>query len=151
MYIVQKPVGRLIEARMGSPLTAGDVDNVIQHMRLNILSIPGRVVCVGDFTQLEELPPESMASFTALLTRDNPRVERSGFLISRKMSKLGLQIEQIIETAGGPHRKTFDDKDALAKWLGNVLTEEERASLKMFLSKTGAPIATSPGAKKTIE
>lgn len=136
MYIVEKHAGRLIETRLGSPLTRADVESTIQHVRLNILALPGKAVCCADLTQLDALPPDAIELFLAMFTRDNPRIERSAFLLARAGTALGLQLMRMFRQAGSPARMTFDDKAELATWLAEVLIPAERLRLNEFLATT---------------
>ncbi len=133
MHIVEKHTGRLIEARLGTPLSRVDIENVIQQVRMNIVASPAKVVCCVDLTQLSALPPDAIELFLAMFTRDNPRIERSGFLLNRVGTALGMQVARMIRQAGSVARMTFEDPPALAAWLAEVLSPAERARLTEFL------------------
>lgn len=36
MFMVDKKVGRIVEARIASPLSADDIDDIIQRVRMNV-------------------------------------------------------------------------------------------------------------------
>lgn len=140
MYIVEKRAGRLIESRLGSPLSRVDIENVVQHVRMNVIASPAKVVCCVDLTQLDALPADAIELFLAMFTRDNPRIERSAFLLNRVGTALGLQLARMIRQAGTVARMTFEDRSELATWLEDVLIPVERARLKEFLGSIDSAV-----------
>jgi hypothetical protein len=137
MFMVDKKVGRLIEARIASPLSEDDIQDIVQRVRMNVLSMPGKVICCADLTQLDAIPRESVDSFIQLFTRDNSKVERSAFLLSRSLGALGMQMQRMIRSAGNSSRMTFDDARALQEWLAPALTSPEKARLQAFFEGAG--------------
>lgn len=137
MFMVDKKVGRIVEARIASPLSADDIDDIIQRVRMNVLSMPGKVICCADLTRLDAIPRESVDAFIQLFTRDNSKVERSAFLLSRSLGALGMQMQRMIRSAGNPSRMTFDDARALLDWLAPALTPAERSHLQAFFASAG--------------
>src|SRR5262245_2526086 len=77
MYTVERIEGRLIEARIASPLGAQDVDGIIQSVRMNVIAQSEKVICVADLTRLDGLAADAVDAFVAMFTRDNPRMDRS--------------------------------------------------------------------------
>jgi len=139
MYSIEKTKGRLILATVASPLTAGDVDGIVQRVRMNVLGQPGRVVCFADLTRLDGLPPDAVDAFVAMFTRDNPKVERSAFLLARSTSAVAIQVNRMIRAAKSPSRMAFEAVHALRSWLGEVLDAEDRRQLKEFLARPDGP------------
>ncbi|APR81273.1 Hypothetical protein A7982_06620 [Minicystis rosea] len=147
MHTIERKEGRLIEARIASPLLADEVDGIVQTTRMNVLSQPGKVVCVVDLTRLESLPDTAADAFVAMFTRDNPKVERSAFLLNRSTSSMILQVNRMIRAAKSPSRQSFEDAVALRKWLDEVLQPAERTSLRAFLDNVDRsdPVSSKRG------
>jgi hypothetical protein len=133
MFKIENRVGRLIEAQMASPLTLQDVEGIVQRVRLHVLGVQGKAVCCVDITGLDVLPPEATELFIGLFTRDNPRVERSGFLVARKLSSLGIQMDRMIRESRSVARRCFDDRGELQRFLDEVLSPAERPALRSCL------------------
>lgn len=146
MYIVERNEGRLIEARLGSPLTAAEVDGVIQSVRMYVLSQPNKVICVADLSRLETLPEAQVDAFIAMFTRDNAKVERSGMLLGRSTGTAALQINRMIRAAKSPSRQAFDDTESLRLWLEQVLRAAEKVRLREFLAQVEMP-ASPPSSR----
>ena len=142
MYTLEKNIGRLIEAQLASPITLADVENIVQRTRLHVLGAQGKAVCCVDLTQLAALPPEATDAFIALFTRDNPKVERSGFLVARRHSSIGLQMDRMIRQANNPARQSFEERHLLIQFLDEVLSPPERQRLRQFLA-VGDPFPSS--------
>ncbi|APR81274.1 Hypothetical protein A7982_06621 [Minicystis rosea] len=151
MYVIERNEGRLIEARLASPLLASEVDGVVQMVRMNVLSQPAKVVCVADLTRLEAMPSDAPDTFIAMFTRDNPKVERSAFLLSRSTTSMSLQVNRMIRAAKGSSRQAFDDAQALQKWLDEILQPAERTSLRAFLAGVDqADAVPSKGSRRPL-
>ena len=134
MFSVETIAGRLIEVRLGSPLIASEVTDVIQQVRMAVLGCPGRVVVCAELTRMLVMPPEFADQFTAMFTRDNPKVERSAFLVAFKRSGFTMQLERMVREANNPARRVFDDKGDLLAYLEPVLTPVEAQRLRSLLA-----------------
>lgn len=135
MFSVETVAGRLVEVRLGSPLAATEVADVIQRVRLAVLGCPGRVVVCAELTRMFVMPPEFADQFTAMFTRDNPRVERSAFLVAFKRSAFTMQLERMVREANNPARRVFDDKAALLAYLEPVLAPTEVQRLRSLIAQ----------------
>ena len=133
MVRVERNVGRLIEGAVATPIDIAEAESAVQRIRLTVLSAPARAICCIDATGLTLLPSQVSETFVALFTRDNPRIECSAFLLSRRASGVGLQLDRMLREAGHPARRSFDDRDTMSAWLDTMLTAEERAQLRVFL------------------
>ncbi|RYE89159.1 MAG: hypothetical protein EOO75_12295 [Myxococcales bacterium] len=139
MILVERNVGRLIEGVVATPIDVAEAEAGVQRIRLTVLSAPARAICCIDATGLKLLPSSVSETFVALFTRDNPRIECSAFLLSRRASGVGLQLDRMLREAGHPARRSFDDRDAMSAWLEPMLTIEERDRLRAFLRSRPAP------------
>ena len=138
MVRVERNVGRLIEGAVATPIGVTEAEGAVQRIRLTVLSAPARAICCIDATGLTLLPAPVSEAFVALFTRDNPRIECSAFLLSRRASGVGLQLDRMLREAGHPARRSFDDREAMGAWLDPMLTPEERAQLRRFIDRLPA-------------
>jgi len=135
MYSLAMRVGRLLEAELRAPLSQHDVEAFRQETRLALLSLPWPAVAVTILVGLEMMPVEFADKLIEMVRRDNPRIERNGMLVRRLSSGVGLQAGRIVREGLLNDRRIFDDKEALAAWLGEVLTEPEKARLAAVLAE----------------
>jgi hypothetical protein len=134
MFTVDKPVGRLIEARFASPLTLEEVQNSVKMAHALVSTAPGQVVTCTDLTELDLVPINAVDLVTDLFTRDAPKIERAGLFV--RGNTASVQMEHMIRRASLRNRKTFRDMESLEAWLGEVLNAVERARLTQFLRRT---------------
>ncbi|HEY8207831.1 MAG TPA: hypothetical protein VIG99_10150 [Myxococcaceae bacterium] len=97
-------------------------------------SHPGKLVGVGDFSRATVFSQDVAARVLGVLKADNPRIERSGILVSPS-AIFSLQIERLITAAANPARRCFHDPYDLKAHLGGILTREEHARLAQFLGE----------------
>jgi len=91
------------------------------------------VICT-DLTNARTFSPPIAARFTELMRADNPKVERSGFLLAKNAATFSLQLERMIRESKNPNRRTFSEADALEGWLSPILSFLERGLLRSFLA-----------------
>ena len=133
-------VGRLLEIDVAAGYrTVGDVDAMIGLIGAEIAALPEttRVVIAADWRPCPLFTPEVSARVMQMLSTDAVRIERSGILHSSMQPTSVLQVFRLIKETGvlGERRRIFTDVDAMASFLGEVLTDEERARLAQFLRK----------------
>jgi hypothetical protein len=133
MYTVENRVGRLVEARIASPLTHAEMEQALRRAQALVFASPGRIVSCTDITALEMIPPTAVDLLIGLFTRDAPKVERAALLLPRSKSTVAIQMEHTIRQVGVPNRMTFQDEGALQRWLGEVLTPPEQVRLTQFV------------------
>lgn len=133
MFAIENYEGRLIEARLASPFTAIEVEACIARIRALILAITQKVVFCVDTTGVAVLPPDAADKFLAMMRADNPRIERTVYLLPPQSAIVGLQIERLIRDAKNPARRTYRDIAAAEAWLNEVLSPREQERLKQFL------------------
>src|SRR5579883_873197 len=104
MWSIDHEVGRLIEVRVESPVAFEDVDPFFKRMRSLIGPMPARAIVCVDLRAARLFPPDVAEGFVGVMRGDNPRIERSGFLVSDS-ALFGLQIERMIREAGSPLRR----------------------------------------------
>jgi hypothetical protein len=137
MMKVQQTVGRLVEVRIASPVVLEDFPGLIAGLQQAMAPHPKVVFCV-DWREATVFTPEVSARFLEIMKNDNPKIERSAFLIGKK-AIFGMQLERLIASAGSPNRKTFRESFDLGVWLAHVLTPLERVRLVQFMGEYTPP------------
>lgn len=138
MFTSRNVVGRLMELRIGTPLTHEEIGELIQKQLKNIARIPGQYVSVVDLRGANVFPPDIAEKLIALMTQGNPKLERSAFLLPES-AILGLQAERAIQEGRVDKRRVFRDVEVAASWLGEILNVSERRRLREFLDEHGTP------------
>ena len=133
MMLAEMRVGRLLEVRAVLPIRLEDLPALSATMKAIYDRAPRLVVAILDARNYGLEPPEAAEHFVETIRRDNPRIERSAFLIEADQSLLGLQLERVIREAGNPNRRLFRDVAAAVAFLRPSLTIEESARLDAFL------------------
>jgi serine/threonine-protein kinase len=133
-FELENHVGRLVETRPRALRTPDDVAAFGAAMRDVTSRVAGSIVICGDFRWTKVVSQSTADAFIAMFAVFNPRVERSGVLLSPENATLNLQIERLVREAGNPSRRTFRAVPTLIAWLGEVLISAERARLAEFLS-----------------
>jgi hypothetical protein len=137
-YEFENRVGRLIEASIASTMSAEEAQQFRTKMWLTLSKLEGRAVMIGDLRQCERFSSDVDEKMTAMLKHDNPKVERTAFLV--REGPFALQIERMVAAATraaaaagrpAPARRAFRDRDKLLArdWLAEVLTVAEKARL----------------------
>jgi hypothetical protein len=139
MHEVRTIGRRLVTLRVVSPVDDQEAGDVFQGVRRAVGSLATQVVICTDLTEARTFSPPIAARFTELMRADNPKVERSGFLLAQDAATFSLQLERMIRESKNPHRRTFTDAAELERWLAPLLTVEERSHLRSFLFREPRP------------
>ena len=134
MLTVENPVGRLLELRVSSPFSLEEMGPFQTKLMRLVSSAPGNSVACTDLRGARVMPDEVAARFVTIMKADNPRMERSGFLVSES-ALFSLQIERMLREAGNPMRRTFRESHEMVAWLSELLTAAESASARDFLAQ----------------
>ncbi len=134
MISVENNEGRLIEIRSIAPITMEDTQSMVGGLMRVLTASTARFVGCGDLRRAAVVAPEITDASISLLRRENPRIERTAFLIDTTGAVLGMQLERIVREANNPARKVFRDPVALRAFLDPVLTPAERTRLETFLA-----------------
>jgi hypothetical protein len=132
MWSIHRNAGRLIEVKVVSPVTLQELQPFAQRLREVSDELPERFVGCVHLVEANIFPPDVANGFINIMQRDNPRLERSAFLIGAQ-AVFALQIERMLREADHSRRRSFRSAETLAEWLSEVLTEEEKAALHRFL------------------
>jgi hypothetical protein len=135
MMRVQMQVGRLLEVRAVLPIKLEEIPSITKSMKDIFERTTDQVVAILDARTYGVEPPEAAEHFVGSLKRDNPRIERSAFLVEPRQALLGLQLERVIREAQNPRRRLFRSVGDAVAYLEPVLTREERARLDAFLEE----------------
>lgn len=130
-------VGRLLELRAESGFrTVADVDAIFEVIRreLEKLSPLQRSVNVVDWRRCPVMSSQASERLLSMITRGNPRVERSATLVTRDSPTAVMQFVRLVRETNHPERRLFYDVDELQAWLDEVLTPEESRRLRAFLA-----------------
>ena len=135
MFTYECRVGRLVEIRLGSPLSIRDIEEMGRRARALLFARTERVVCVVDMRELSVLAPEVTDAVLSSLRAASDRVERTGVLLPMGSQALALQIERLHREAGNPNRRTFRASSDLVRFLADVVSLQERARLVAFFDE----------------
>jgi hypothetical protein len=139
-FSFENRVGRLIEVRLEGAMTDDDAQKFRTRMYLVLGNVSGRAVLLGDLQRCEMFTPEVGEKMLTMLKNDNPKVERTAFVL--RGGALALQVERIVTEASlvavrtgkvAPPRRTFRDKLMARDWLAEVLTPAERERLSIAI------------------
>ncbi|HEY8207833.1 MAG TPA: hypothetical protein VIG99_10160 [Myxococcaceae bacterium] len=135
MYSVNVKVGRLLEIRLVAPVSIEDIEKgVARIVEFLQKHHPNKLVGVGDFSHATVFPPDVASKVLEQLKVDNPRLERSGILVSQS-AFFSLQIEKLLAHAENISRRSFRDPTELKAYLAGLLTQEEQARVSQFFSE----------------
>jgi hypothetical protein len=134
--------GRFVAVRIESHLTLEGTQQFRTKMWTTLAGLTGKAVLCGDLLHAEMFSPEVAEALLTMLRTDNPKVERTGFILGS--ATFALQIERMVADAAvaaqlrgqqAPTRRTFRDPGAMRVWLEEVLAEPaERAHLAEFIA-----------------
>jgi hypothetical protein len=132
-FLVQHVCGRLVLTRPSKLRSAADVTAFGRAMKESVSSIAGSIVICGDYRETAVLTQPAADAFLGMLATFNPRIDRSAVLLASEHATFSLQIERLVREAGSPSRRTFRAASELIAWLGEVLSQAERARLVEIL------------------
>lgn len=129
--------GRVLEINVRAGYrVVSDVDDMIDMMTAEFERIPEptRIVIAADWRACRVLTPFVAERVVKMLSRSNPRVERSAILHNVDQATSVLQVLRLTREAVFSNRRVFTDERELEAWLGEILTQPERARVKALLS-----------------
>src|SRR5581483_6953141 len=100
MFSVSNHVGRLVETRVQFLASLDEVAQLGEQFREVASQLPHtQIVVCGDYRVLRVFAPDVAERFTAMLSRENARVELSALLCSPDHATSMLQIERTVKNA----------------------------------------------------
>ncbi|HTU60134.1 MAG TPA: hypothetical protein VMF89_16895 [Polyangiales bacterium] len=94
-----------------------------------------RIVTVADWRRWPIMDERAAERFAQRMSGNNPRVARSAALVSAESPIANLQFARLIRESNLDDRRMFTSAAALMTWLAEVLTPQEQARLRVFLSE----------------
>jgi len=135
VYFVENRVGKLVEIRLWSPVTAAEaLAWAADHDRV-VSAVNGPYVCIVDLFDAKVFPQDAVDAFTAVM-KDEPRLLRTGTLLSHSPTS-ALQVRRMLRETDNPVRRAFTDVPPLLEWLEPVLAQREIARLRESLAERG--------------
>jgi hypothetical protein len=141
MFGLANHAGRLLELWVESPVTEQEADRVGAELRQVFTTRADKFVIAANVVLTRTLPPAVADRFIALMRADNPRVERTGFLLAADAATFALQLERMIKEAQSPTRRSFRDPDEWHSWLAELLAPVEVRRLRQFAVERAAAAA----------
>lgn len=109
--------------------SAADVTELKARVSSAIASVgPGGVIC-ADHRFASPLTPDVADAWSAAMRRRSRAPMRVGLLLDPSNTMYNLQIERVVQCVGNPGQRLFHDLHDLREWVGEALTEQERAAL----------------------
>jgi hypothetical protein len=130
-------VGRLLEIRAISFRSVAEGVALFSLIGAELTKLPStsQVVTVTDWRYCPLMSEEAAEHALVSMTKNNPRVLRSGAIASRDSPVGVLQFLRLVRESKLETRRLFFDVDPLKTWLNEVLTEPERLRLNAFLQE----------------
>jgi len=134
MLSIDVKVGRLLEIRLVAPVTLEELEAGMARLGQLFRVRRDKLVGVGDFSHATIFPLDVANKLLEAFKFDNPRIERSGILVSSS-AIFGMQLERLLAHAENINRRTFHDPFEVKNFLGGLLTHDEHGRLAQFLSE----------------
>jgi hypothetical protein len=145
VFALRVQTGRLVELWLEAPVTRQDADGVGAQLRAILSARSDKLVVATELVLTKTLPPEVSEAFIGLMRADNPRVERSGFLIADDAATFALQLERMIKEAASSSRRVFRNPAEWQAWVAELLTPDEARRLRAFAAERAAAAAAARG------
>ena len=125
--------GRLMEINVAAGYrSVADVDAMLDLMKATIGKVPAdkRIVIFADWRKCGLFKEDVAERVTWMLTRDNPKIERSAILHSDTHTVFLLQVGRLIRDGGHADRRVFAHAQEAITYLSAKLTPAERDRLE---------------------
>jgi hypothetical protein len=132
-FIVQRKVGRLVEAKVHALLTRADVDAYSRAFAPFFGKGATPVLC-ADHRAVKIYPPVVADALVALFTGLNSVWHRAALIASPSNAVLTMQLQRVVRESEGQSRRLFVDASAAESFLQEVLAPEEKVRLRSFLA-----------------
>jgi hypothetical protein len=130
-------VGRLLEVRALAYKSSADVAALATAIGSELARVPSStpIVAATDWRHCPLMSSDVAEQAVTAMMKNNPRLLRSGALASRDSPLAMLQPSRLVRETRHESRRLFFDEDELTRWLGEVLSEPEKARLREFLQE----------------
>jgi hypothetical protein len=136
-FTLEHKVGRLVELRLEQRTTLEEAQQIRIKMYLMLGSMPGKVAVITDLLRADPFSSDVADKTVEMFKRDNPKIERTAFVMrdgafTHQIERIALDAARATsaEKKMSPQRRVFRDKLQAFAWLGEVLTDAERARLE---------------------
>jgi hypothetical protein len=145
-FTLANPLGRLVEIRIHGLMNLEEAQQIRIGMYLLLSALPHKAIIFTDMIETEQFSAEVGERMLEMLTHDNPKVERTGFVMRK--GPFALKIERICMDAARaakavdktpPQRRVFFDKDSVYGWLSEALSPAERSRLSATIEHIMQP------------
>ncbi|HMJ12753.1 MAG TPA: hypothetical protein VK524_15130 [Polyangiaceae bacterium] len=130
--------GRLLEIDVAAGYNStSDVTEMIAMIAGEFAKVPvrTRIVIAADWRPCRLFTPDVAERAVQMMSGVNPRIERSAILHRVDQATSVLQVARLIKEAQSPHRRVFTNPFEMESWLGEILSDAERARLRTFLDQ----------------
>jgi hypothetical protein len=122
--------GRIVEIRVRSLVDLDDLASFCANAGLTIRHAGPRAVVCADHRSATPLSPEVADEWSRRIRQGNPAHSKtSAILLDPANALYNLQVERIMQCAGKQVR-LFPALDELMGWLGGILTDAEKATVR---------------------
>ncbi|MGE0791628.1 MAG: hypothetical protein AB7S26_38490 [Sandaracinaceae bacterium] len=132
-FVVERRVGRVVEARVHQLLTREDADRygvaVLERARG-----PRDPVLCADHRYASVYPPPAADRLIELFRPNNSVFQRIAIVVSPTNATLLMQLRRLATEARWEHRRVFREADEAATFLSHVLDADETRRMREFLA-----------------
>jgi hypothetical protein len=136
VFSVQNKVGQLLEIRVASPFTLEDAGALFKQIYRTMPKDRGKSRVIADLRGLRIVDPQIIDMVVGMMRIDNPMVERNAFLLPDSGALVLIQSERMLKELGAESRRAFRNRTDAEKWLGEVLSPEEKLRMRRFLDES---------------
>jgi len=122
-----------VEARLTTTDSAATLA-CLSAIAQTVADSPCPVVGILDLSHVRVFGPEDAQHMLGVMRGHNPRVERTAILVNGD-ALFGMQMERLVRAAAARNRQVFRFGSHAVAWLSEVLSPEETARAKSFLSE----------------
>jgi hypothetical protein len=112
-----------------------DVEKQRARISAALDSIPNdqQVVIAADWRQCQLMSQQAANAMGVMIASFNARIERSAILGSPTSPAAVLQFLRVVRESGHLARRVYEERAPMLTWLGECLTDAERARLIEFI------------------
>ena len=117
---------------MRSPVKAEELQAFFKQVATILGKAEGTVVVATDLRAARVFSQEITTKLLELMQKENPKVERNGFLVSED-AVFSIQIERMVKKVQGKNRRSFHESNDMVTWLAETLQPAEVKRLRQFV------------------
>lgn len=130
--------GRIVEIRLRSLVDLDDLAAFCANTGSTIRNAGPQAVVCADHRCATPLPPEVADEWSRRIRQGNPaHTTTSAILLDPANALYNLQVERVMQCAGKQVR-LFPALDELTEWLGAILTDPEKATVRELFASMGS-------------